>query len=221
MTTELDNANILLSRNSSIRKEENLSSKRLSKDEREKQIQNAAKKVILEKGFFNTTMDDVIVCSGMSVGGVYHYYKSIYEIFYDIMSQGLDYGEERNFLKTGEKHNLETFVDFMLDKIFDDNEYKELFTILLEGIARNQELLKIYKRLNTKYIDILHRAFRDGDISNDVLEDQFLIFFTHSLLIGYASFEPLGGKETFKKNKDIVKSMILLYLNESYGRKNK
>jgi len=107
LTTELDNANILLSRNSSIRKEENLSSKRLSKDEREKQIQNAAKKVILEKGFFNTTMDDVIVCSGMSVGGVYHYYKSIYEIFYDIMSQGLDYGEERNFLKTGEKHNLD------------------------------------------------------------------------------------------------------------------
>ena len=180
MTTELDNANILLSRNSSIRKEENLSSKRLSKDEREKQIQNAAKKVILEKGFFNTTMDDVIVCSGMSVGGVYHYYKSIYEIFYDIMSQGLDYGEERNFLKTGEKHNLETFVDFMLDKIFDDNEYKELFTILLEGIARDQELL-----------------------------------------IGYASFEPLGGKETFKKNKDIVKFMILLYLNESQWRKDK
>jgi hypothetical protein len=193
----------------------------LSKNAREKQIQNAAKEVILKKGFFNTTMDDVIVCSGMSVGGVYHYYKNIYEIFYDLMSQGLDYGEERNFLKIGEKHNLETFVDFMLDKIFDDNEYKELFAILLEGIARDQELLGIYKKLNIKYIDILHRAFKDGDISNDILDDQFLIFFTHSLLIGYVSFKPLGGKESFKKNKNIVKKMILLYLNEFQRRKDK
>ena len=65
-----------------------MSGKRLSKDAREKQIQNAAKEIFLKKGFFNTTMDDVILCSGMSVGGVYHYYKNIYEIFYDIMSRG-------------------------------------------------------------------------------------------------------------------------------------
>ena len=46
MTAELDKTNIFLSRNSSIRKEEILSSKRLSKDARVKQIQNAAKKGI-------------------------------------------------------------------------------------------------------------------------------------------------------------------------------
>ncbi|WP_273268160.1 TetR/AcrR family transcriptional regulator [Pseudoramibacter alactolyticus] len=198
-----------------------MSSKRLSKDVRKSQIQHAAKEIILKKGFFNTTMDDVIVCSGMSVGGVYHYYKNVYEIFYDTMSQGLDYGEERSFLKAGERHDLDTFVDFMMAKIFDDNDYKELFAILLEGIARDQKLLRIYKKLNIKYIDILHRAFRDSGISKDILEDRFLIFFTHSLLIGYASFKPLGGKESFQKNKDIVKKMILLYLNECQGRKNK
>lgn len=198
-----------------------MSGKRLSKDAREKQIQNAAKEIFLKKGFFNTTMDDVILCSGMSVGGVYHYYKNIYEIFYDIMSRGLDYGEERSLLKTGGKHTLETFVAYMLDKIFDDNEYKDLFTILLEGIARDQKLLEIYKKLNIKYIDILYRAFKDSDIPNDVLEDPFLIFFTHSLLMGYTSFGPLGGKEAFQKNRAIVKSMILLYLNESQGRKDK
>lgn len=198
-----------------------MSSKRLSKDVRKSQIQHAAKEIILKKGFFNTTMDDVIVCSGMSVGGVYHYYKNVYEIFYDTMSQGLDYGEERSFLKAGERHDLDTFVDFMMAKIFDDNDYKELFAILLEGIARDQKLLGIYKKLNIKYIDILHRAFRGSGISKDILEDRFLIFFTHSLLIGYASFEPLGGKESFQKNKDIVKKMILLYLNECQGRKNK
>ena len=70
-----------------------MSSKRLSKDVRKSQIQHASKEIILKKGFFNTTIDDVIVCSGMSVGGVYHYYKNFYEIFYDTMYQWLDYGE--------------------------------------------------------------------------------------------------------------------------------
>ena len=139
---------MFLSRAFSIKEEGILSSKRLSKDVRKSQIQHAAKEIILKKGFFNTTMDDVIVCSGMSVGGVYHYYKNVYEIFYDTMSQGLDYGEERSFLKAGERHDLDTFVDFMMAKIFDDNDYKELFAILLEGIARDQKLLRIYKKLN-------------------------------------------------------------------------
>ena len=79
---------MFLSRAFSIKEEGILSSKRLSKDVRKSQIQHAAKEIILKKGFFNTTMDDVIVCSGMSVGGVYHYYKNVYEIFYDTMSQG-------------------------------------------------------------------------------------------------------------------------------------
>ena len=50
--------------------------KRLSKPERKHQIQEAAKGIILEKGYENTTMDEVIEKSGLSTGGVYHYYKS-------------------------------------------------------------------------------------------------------------------------------------------------
>ena len=108
--------------------------KRLSKTERKHQIQEAAKGIILEKGYENTTMDEVIEKSGMSTGGVYHYYKSVYEIFYDIMSEGLDYGEERSFLNS--ENSIQTFVEYQLAKIYDDNEYKSLFSILLQGIAR-------------------------------------------------------------------------------------
>ena len=108
----------------------NLTGKRLSKEERERQIQEAAKGIILEKGYENATMDDVIEKSGMSTGGVYHYYKSLYEIFYDIMFNGLNYGERRNL--SGADKNVQTLVEYHLSKIYDDNEYKSLFAILLQ-----------------------------------------------------------------------------------------
>ena len=41
---------------------------------RKREIREAAKKCFLNKGFQNTTMEDVITEIGMSRGGVYHHY---------------------------------------------------------------------------------------------------------------------------------------------------
>ena len=95
---------------------------RLPKEERKHQIQEAAKGIILEKGYENTTMDEVIEKSGMSTGGVYHYYKSVYEIFYDIMAEGLDYGDKR---LVNVNKNINSFVNtcILLNIIFIYSHY--------------------------------------------------------------------------------------------------
>lgn len=183
---------------------------RLSEEERRHQIQNAAKDVILEKGYENTRMEDIIERSGMSTGGVYHYYKSVYDIFYDIMSEGLDYGEKRNFSNLDK--NINTFVEYQLEKIFDDNEYKVLFSILLQGIERNEDLRKMYTELNSKYENKIKTNFEESAISKSILEDEFLVLFVHSLILGYESFTSLGSKELFKKNKEFIKKVIVSYL---------
>ncbi len=183
---------------------------RLSEEERRHQIQNAAKDVILEKGYENTRMEDIIEKSGMSTGGVYHYYKSVYDIFYDIMSEGLDYGEKRNFSNLDK--NINTFVEYQLEKIFDDNEYKVLFSILLQGIERNEDLRKMYMELNSKYENKIKTNFEESAISKSILEDEFLVLFVHSLILGYESFTSLGSKELFKKNKEFIKKVIVSYL---------
>ncbi|MDO5717323.1 MAG: TetR/AcrR family transcriptional regulator, partial [Tissierellia bacterium] len=64
--------------------------KRLSPEERKRQICIAAKEVFLEKGFHNTTMEDVIAASKMSKGGVYNYYKSTTDMLYDLMLMGMN-----------------------------------------------------------------------------------------------------------------------------------
>lgn len=188
---------------------------RLSKEERKLQIQKAAKKVLLKKGYENTTMENVIEETGMSTGGVYHYYKSVFDIFYDIMSEGLDYGEHRNF-ENPEK-DLNTFIDYQMAKIFDDNEYKSLFAMLLKGIDYNDDLREIYLKLNNKYKEILCKNFEGSSVPIEILDDSFLIFFVHSLIMGNENLVSLGSKEVFKENKEIVKKMIVLYLSERYS----
>ena len=184
---------------------------RLPKEERKHQIQEAAKGIILEKGYENTTMDEVIEKSGMSTGGVYHYYKSVYEIFYDIMAEGLDYGDKR---LVNVNKNINSFVEYQLAKIFDDNEYKALFSILLRGIARNEELRKMYDELNVKFKDIMHKDFLNSEVLVPMLDDEFLVFFIHSLMLGYESFASLGSKEVFKDNKGFIKEIIISYLKK-------
>ena len=51
---------------------------------RKKEIREAAKRCFLNKGFQNTTMEDVITEIGMSRGGVYHHYSSTKEMLKDI-----------------------------------------------------------------------------------------------------------------------------------------
>ena len=43
-------------------------------------IIDAAMKLFLEKGYENTTMQDIVEASGMSKGTIYHYFKSKQEI---------------------------------------------------------------------------------------------------------------------------------------------
>lgn len=53
----------------------------LHKEERRREILQAAKRVFQQKGFEPTTMKDIVEESGMSRGGVYMYFSSTEEIF--------------------------------------------------------------------------------------------------------------------------------------------
>ena len=79
---------------------------RLLPEERKKEIRKAAAWKFLEKGFSASTMEDVITESGLSVGGVYHYYKntggsgqldSFLFTFMNALTIGFEYLGERRY----------------------------------------------------------------------------------------------------------------------------
>ena len=56
-----------------------------TKEDRKNQILDAAFSVFVEKGYSETTMDDIVQKSNMSKGAIYHYYNSKKELFLSLI----------------------------------------------------------------------------------------------------------------------------------------
>ena len=56
-----------------------------AKEDKKNQILDAAFSVFVEKGYSETTMDDIVQKSKMSKGAIYHYYNSKKELFLSLI----------------------------------------------------------------------------------------------------------------------------------------
>ena len=87
---------------------------------KKRELQNALKMLAIEKGYANVTMKDIGEYVGLSVGGLYHHYHDVEEIFRDLLAS-----------ETGDVwegfSNVKSFDELMdaLDVYF-DAEKKEL-----------------------------------------------------------------------------------------------
>ncbi|MDU2402759.1 MAG: TetR/AcrR family transcriptional regulator [Bifidobacterium longum] len=102
-------------------------------EKRKLEILEAAKKCFLDKGFQNTTMEDVIEKVSLSKGGVYYYYGSTYEMIYDFMKLGIKYrGEKNKTIDTSKLTSLDAITEIMMERIYDENEFKSIYAIFLK-----------------------------------------------------------------------------------------
>jgi len=53
---------------------------------KKRELQNALKMLAIEKGYANVTMKDIGKYVGLSVGGLYHHYHDVEEIFEDLLA---------------------------------------------------------------------------------------------------------------------------------------
>lgn len=192
--------------------------KRLSEKERKQQIQLAAKEVFLDKGFNDTTMDDIVKTSGMSTGGVYHYYKNKFDILYDIMEEGIEYRMGKNKIRDLERSDTIDFVcQILVDRVVDENEFKSLYAMFLKMKLKDSKISEMYNKLKPFNTKMLSSLFDEQDTVKKIFEDDFLLSFINSLIMGY---ETLGEKETFIQNKEMIKNMVKLYLEEKWRQLN-
>lgn len=192
--------------------------KRLSEKERKQQIQLAAKEVFLDKGFNDTTMDDIVKTSGMSTGGVYHYYKNKFDILYDIMEEGIEYRMGKNKIRDLERSDTIDFVcQILVDRVVDENEFKSLYAMFLKMKLKDSKISEMYNKLKPFNTKMLSSLFDEQDTVKKIFEDDFLLSFINSLIMGY---ETLGEKETFIQNKEMIKNMVKLYLEEKLRQLN-
>ena len=163
-------------------------------------------------------MDDIVKTSGMSTGGVYHYYKNKFDILYDIMEAGIEYRMEKNKIGALERSDTIDFVcQILVDRVVDENEFKSLYAMFLKMKLKDSKISEMYNKLKPFNTKMLSSLFDEQDTVKKIFEDDFLLSFINSLIMGY---ETLGEKETFIQNKEMIKNMVKLYLEEKWRQLN-
>lgn len=192
-----------------------LDDKKLKVGEKRKlEILEAAKKCFLDKGFQNTTMEDVIEKVSLSKGGVYYHYGSTYEMIYDFLKSGIKYrGEKSKTIDTSKLTTLDAITEMMIERIYDENEFKSIYAIFLKLQNEDKRLCEMFENLKETNTEILSSVFPPNDKLSSIFKDEFLVTFVNTLILGY---ESLNQKEIFIKNRETIKKMLEEYLKNKF-----
>ncbi|MDO5714700.1 MAG: TetR/AcrR family transcriptional regulator, partial [Tissierellia bacterium] len=189
-----------------------MSESRITK-KRKREICMAAKKVFLEKGFKNTTMEDVIAEVGMSKGGVYYYYKSTVDMLIDLCFIGQEVREKINvdFLKShSEMTQEDILVELTLIKMFQSNDYITLYAMLLEVSATDELAKKECDKMERQQMkDFVKMASESGfeDIIPLINEEFFMLMKSMYVAQLYFDLEDLYMNRS-NLFRDIIRNYI-------------
>lgn len=188
---------------------------RLSFDERKQQIKRTAARIFTEKGFENTTMEDLVKETGLSKGGLYHYYKNTTGILYDIMLDGIVYRNNviMQSIADGSRWSIEFLAEEMTKKAVDENELMPVYVELLLAKKRNSRLEEVYKQLERTTFESFEAQHIDtksfGLTSNQVT---FMTFFVNAIIL---SANVLKEYALVQSNQALIKEMFLFILKQT------
>lgn len=200
---------------------------RKTKEERRKEIMEAAKDIFFHKGYRNTTMEDVVAKTSLSKGGVYQYYKSTKAIMFDIMQSGnyFRYQKTEQIIKENIDNGdvFEVFIKIVISKMFEPVLEKKLYLMFLTEILYDKDSEDLFFQLEKqsfelavenfkvyyeKYPEV--KIFKKSNFENSAIKFFFRIF--NGILIVYELF---SDKEVFTHNMDKMHDLIYHILKVS------
>ncbi len=184
---------------------------RLSREERKKSIRDVTVELITEKGFGNTSVQDIIDRTNISKGGFYHYYANKEELFKEILEDALQY--RKTVLTDYRDKNKgmprkELIVELLLDKILDYNRYKKMFVKLITEMSNDIKIMQLYNSL-------------DNDLTEDFMDffkkegfDEFIKISNEEfgvIIISLIMVTTMFGYHDNEKLRDMLRDMFTAY----------
>ncbi len=142
--------------------------------QRKEQIMNAALRTIVQKGYDNSRMDDIVKISNLSKGAIYWYYKSKKDVYLDLINYWvLRYSAVINHL-IEEDHSAadqlkSLFLYFTKQFENDPSLYKaliEFWTLAGRDKDFQKKLNKVYSNFLMLLEDIISRGVETGEFKN-------------------------------------------------------
>ena len=181
-------------------------------ESRKREIREAAKTCFLNKGFQNTTMEDVITEIGMSRGGVYHHYSSTHEMLKDLMLDGNEYRSNliNEYLANNKcKDKEEQMAEILASKALAETDLMKLYAHLLQAKNYNKDLEDLYQELKFRTLNDLNLIAKQLGIEQDIFGDGFLVNYINGLIL---SSEILSSRNSFDEHKQYIKDMMRNYI---------
>ena len=127
------------------------------KEDKKNKILDAAFAVFVEKGYSETTMDDIVHKSKMSKGAIYHYYDSKKELFLSLIDHWEIYSFPDFYSKEGRDKNASEIL-MNLSKIVLDvfNKKKHVFLAEVEFWALANKDKDVRKKSRALYDKLLY-----------------------------------------------------------------
>lgn len=182
---------------------------RLTSRERKLKIQNIALDVFTRKGYKNTSMYDLVQATGLSTGGLYHYYKSTTEILYDLMLRGCKYREdiiEKRYVKFLSLY-VELLAEITVDRALSTNIFIPIYVMFLQSMKEDEDLQELYKKLQDNYIKNFKRMLDEYDYGEICEESLKLLNDLLNTII--LSCETLGIREHLVSQRQVLEKMII------------
>ncbi len=165
------------------RKEKYLEQRKLLMEERKKDVIGTAKKLFLNKGLNNVTMNDIMNEAGLSKATMYRYYDSIHPIAFEVEYEMLqEIFEDLKLMDTtnlngkdGMKAVLLNMVDGFLDHIM-AYRYISMFDFLYSDQYPNDNLSQEYNKVLQSLINDNTKGERVKDQFDEALTYVSVIF---------------------------------------------
>lgn len=185
---------------------------RLDKEERKKQIKEAALQLFIEKGLVRTTMEDIVKRAKLSKGGMYYHYRNKEEIFEELIKDAFSYRKDlvvQYIDKNPSMSREDLIMNMLLDKILDKNPYKIIYAIFLTEVRTSKELKALYDKIYQETKEGFIQFCRSQNLPEYIpLTSEACIFFINSLILG----ENMIGNQDEAELREMLRLMLTSYL---------
>lgn len=189
---------------------------RKSREERIIEIKRIARKVFLEKGLRDTTMEDIINETTLSKGGFYYYFKSTKEIYFSILEdKSTDIVNQLEKMTGNKEQTLGELVNYLIKSIFEDYDERRLFLMGMYEAYYDDVFLQKLNIIKSKYIDIIVNIIYENysGVEKKRLKKKINFLYTvyHSFVM---NCNIMDNKEIYRANQKYIKNLFLDILTE-------
>ncbi|KNF07709.1 transcriptional regulator, TetR family [Gottschalkia purinilytica] len=144
---------------------------------KKKKIIQHAFDLFAEKGYSETSIDDIVKASGVSKGGIYYYFNSKEEIFLEIAKNRLE--ERRDLIKNipntvSNREKLINYIHWTLTGLFEEKIQKmsrftfEFWSVLARNPNMSDKAKERYKLFYDDLAEILQQGIDCGEFEKDI-----------------------------------------------------